>query len=513
MKEALFNVYKFLVFVGIFALIGTFLYMFHAERASAFYISQSFDSSPVMTPVRDLSGFNASSSSQYFVDDTRAISPSNSMSQFSSGASNFLFTDTFSTSFGIYTSIVWTDGTGTQYHCIRDNSDTRFCITFNGTFQTDVIKSIGGGTSEVLYTFPDILTPAQWHNIAIEWDRYNYVGKLAITFTAGTMEYTEVVDFDHTQTQVFLNVQTFPHTSNSIDNFVVQTDDDYERPSETDIPTGVTQEFDTVFLNAELECTFDCILVTYDIDETELIESNPARNIQAVRFLYSPVSTDTILSDIHYIDPTTATSSEFDVSYLDDGTYSAQVQFYNNGTIFTGVVPFAQTHLNFEFTISSGVVTDMSPVEIYDSEFYNEITTYKPCSVIELWGCIENAGRFLFVPSIAQLKNFEDFKNEIPNRYPFSWFFGVAGVIEEINQAEVSFPTYTIPLPFIGNWEILSQATIDKFYPSDVRELFRDIVFWSLVVTFFAMAFFSVGSVFGSLGGHDTVSVNRRDLK
>lgn len=478
-------------------------FSFGTHAVYAVSITENFDSHATGTAVRDLEGFSPiTSSNQYIVNDNRSFSPSNSMYHGSSGSGNYLYANIGVTQHGAFTASVYSDG-GNQYYCLTAELLNQYvCLDFQTYAPIQVLADFGGGETPI-YTFSATTSPSEWHALTIEYEVIN--SQMYMQFTIGDQQ-SPMMDVGYPTSEystLITRFVGFPTSLNSLDNFYLITDDDYITPSETEIPTGVTNEYDTQLTSANVGCSSDCIDVGYLIDSTELVTTNPSRWIEHISMYYTTGTSSTLYSVRENLDPYSGSGSiPFDVSFLDDGDYEIMFRYTNNGTVFTGVYPFEHASIQMEMTIASGTIASISTVALNTSESYNDIETNKPCSITQIMGCIENAGRFLFVPSTAQLQNFREFQEQLPERYPFAWFFGVEEVISNTQQGSEGFPTVEIDLPLIGtSFVILSQGTIDSVWPTDVRVLFKNICAWFLWISFFSMAFFSIGNLFGWIGG------------
>jgi len=269
--------------------------------------------------------------------------------------------------------------------------------------------------------------------------------------------------------------------------------------------SGYSLEYDTAFVDLDISNATSGVLfdVEYFLDQTEINSTVSATFPQQVSFSYSIGSSTNVTTVAETIDHTANGTGYVSHEFvgLSDGVYDAIIRYTNTGVLFGQPRPFPQSYITAQFTISGGVLTGSQIVQNHTAEIYNEIYIAKPCDVEHIDGCIINALTFLFVPTQTDIGSFSNFQNEIPNRMPFNWFYGISAGVQNIpQQSTPSFPTYTMDMPLLGTeFEILSQATIDKFIDANSRELFKDVIMWSVILTIMSMIFFTVGSAFGRL--------------
>jgi len=311
----------------------------------------------------------------------------------------------------------------------------------------------------------------------------NVTGTYYFAFTSGGTEYYIAYYYNHV-------TNTFSIAPSGSQDLAI-----YDNP----------QEYATTFVSITVTgtstITFD---IDYYLDPDEIVATDPNRYPTSIGIKRSLVPSTTIYGDYVTIDPADTGSQDvsysLDVSGFTDGTYDFFVDFSSQYSTITGIIPFQKTNMYKSITISGGQMVSSTDTEVYNTTSYNEITTYKACSITEIDGCIENSFTYLFVPQTAHLQNFFDFQEEIPNRYPFAWFSAVGNTMLEVQQEEESFPTVEINLPLVSSdFEIISEDVISSFYPDTTRELFKNIAAWAIWIMFFVMVFFEVGSLFGAI--------------
>lgn len=387
------------------------------------------------------------------------------------------------------------------------NSDRVGIFFGNGNSDNDDDATVWLLGGNVYYNLPngaDVIigtySASDWMNAIIEWRISSGFFQVRITVAGvGTTGFltTDIPSASSSAMYagVIVNSTATASRNNFIDNVAMITDGDYNG-FDTEIDTGVTSEYDTRFVDASAATS--TVTAQYFLQLSEVDVNNPARNPDRVQLRYS-LGTSTVLYGIdNDISLTQGTSTtDFDLSSLSDGTYDVQIRFFNLGCTISGICPFDKTYLYFRVVMSGGVIVSMTAVEKYNTDTYNEITTEQPCSITQIQGCIQNTARYLLVPTSAQLENFNQFQEEVPNRVPFNWYYEISEAITTTEMASTSFPEYTLDLPLVGNdFVILSQDTFDDFVGSEALALFRTIMEIALWISFLIMVFFTIQGIF-----------------
>jgi hypothetical protein len=248
--------------------------------------------------------------------------------------------------------------------------------------------------------------------------------------------------------------------------------------------------------------------VEYFLNLLEINPSNPQRAIQNVAVSYSRDDVTTFKTLSYSIEPLVdATSSVTliipDAQFTKNRTFDVIIRFDNVSRVFSGNYPFAESKIEYQLVMGNNNIISIGNIQYSDADTFGTITTYN-CSVTKIGDCIKESLSFLFIPTDAQLSNFTAFQDELPNRFPFSWFYELGDVVSAIEPANVAFPTYVLNVPFAGaQFEILSQGTIDRFYPSNVRLLVKDLMSFSATLALFLVIFFGIGGAFGRIREDD----------
>lgn len=472
--------------------------------ANAYEYTDDFDSYTNAQPLNTTSAVHASSSGSYEVSTLNSLSSPHAVQMTSSGASNYLYFPIGDTSEGVFNIITNTNHTNTVYYIGLSNGrgiGTENTFSFNSAttsydFSTNGVTSQGGYTVDA------------WEDIIYEWregDIY-YEARFKIN---GVWSDWQVTDISKTLSDIYIKFRLTRSISSSVhalfDNLTIQSDDDYV--SEVELQTGDfynnPSQYDTKFTDLVLSGTSTVNFATsYYLDGSEVDSTNPTRYPTLLQLAWALRPETEFTSYGFTIDPTDIGNQtenlELDVSGFADGTYDIMIRFANSGSNISGIYPFEHAYIYNSIIVQGGQLVGSGENEFYDSVTYNSVERYKECSLQKLGGCIENVFISLFVPTQAQLQNFFEFQNEIPNRYPFAYAYETAEILQAIDQSEVAFPTYSLDIPLLGGeFIILSQDTIDLFLPEQQRELFKNVIFWFFMMMFLVMVFFTIGNLFG----------------
>jgi len=226
---------------------------------------------------------------------------------------------------------------------------------------------------------------------------------------------------------------------------------------------------------------------TYERPETILVNISDSSVTQA----------DSIAKYILPLSTGFATSTLVSAT-LADGTYTAQINFWNKEA---ETPVFNSSYITLNFTLSGGVITSSSVVDsqlaIYPSQ-----NAQQPCSVTRIDGCITNAFSYLFVPSQPALDIYNSALEELPSRFPFSYFYAVVDSLQGLSTissstAPVQFSIDLTDSVVVGqSIDILSTSTVDRYLGTTAREIFRTIMSYMIWILFATLIFFKVRVLF-----------------
>lgn len=170
-------------------------------------------------------------------------------------------------------------------------------------------------------------------------------------------------------------------------------------------------------------------------------------------------------------------SEDFWYGYITtDGTQSVPVAPGIPGFTDVGISTTSQqVYCNQNFSTSSGLLDSLG-------------------QSIALGAC--NVGVFLFVPSQSALSQFYSLSSTSQSKIPFSYYYGIKNIFYGLTASSTeNLPNWSIPFPNLSSTTplgsiipttipILSTSTIDKYYPTAIRETvltLASFVIWVLV--------------------------------
>jgi len=236
--------------------------------------------------------------------------------------------------------------------------------------------------------------------------------------------------------------------------------------------------------------------VDYFIDTDELTAGNRPDAV-----LFKIVNSDLDFQHTQYeiIIPLSQGSASTTVVFNEnfpDGEYQIFANFWNiNNNSFT----FDQTSITGTFAIVGGVVVLYSNENVYNNVDGTNTPDALACgisSATNIANCAQNVLVKVFVPTSASLLPMYQWQDNLINTYPFNIAADILTTGSTFEATTTSLGTSTLDLPYMGEFEIFSEATVDKFIPDNIRILFKSIMGWALWLGFFSMIFFTVGSAF-----------------
>jgi len=168
---------------------------------------------------------------------------------------------------------------------------------------------------------------------------------------------------------------------------------------------------------------------------------------------------------------------------LADGVYDLLVKFSNVGCS-TGLssCPFPLSYVYTTFTVSAGVLTSVSPLEVYTNVFPPVLENeYESCDLSNFSGCLNNSLRFLFLPSQDSITNLVETKDLLDTKIPFVYVSDIQLVADEIfNTEQAQSLDVSLDLGF-GVVPLINEAMIEN---APQAGLIRQLLSYMLWITF-----------------------------
>jgi len=148
---------------------------------------------------------------------------------------------------------------------------------------------------------------------------------------------------------------------------------------------------------------------------------------------------------------------------LSDGVYDVNIYFTNFGCeTEQSECPFALSYIYSEFTVSSGTVSSVGNIELYDGTTIEQEVRYKECSITKIDNCISNAFVFLFVPNDLSMDYVGFMYDFIKEKAPFAYLDVFYGSIQAMRQTGGTLPTVTIDAGGLGEMTIFSGNVVES---------------------------------------------------
>jgi len=227
--------------------------------------------------------------------------------------------------------------------------------------------------------------------------------------------------------------------------------------------------------------------VEYYIDGAEINTSISEFNPTLVSFSVALRPDTEFSSYSNAIDPLisgTSTSS-FSFGSLADGTYDLLIQFSNLGVPFGSARPFPQSYIYTDFTLTGGVLTATGTVEYYDG-LAEPINRYKPCSVVEISGCISNAMVDLFIPASTTLQETTDTFTSLQGKFPFAYVYDFQASVADLYSTSTASATIAYNFAGLGTLTLISKAQLQAL---PMASTVRTILGYLLWLMFFAQMY------------------------
>ena len=140
---------------------------------------------------------------------------------------------------------------------------------------------------------------------------------------------------------------------------------------------------------------------------------------------------------------------------ISDGSYTALVQYYNFGSITTGVIPFKESYVYTDFTVSGGVITETTSNEFYN--YLAESPLEESCSLIDVRCGIVNGFYALFVPEVESLDRLISLRDTLDSKMPFAYVSDFASIVTSIfTQATTQNIEVTYDFAGLGDLTLIS---------------------------------------------------------
>lgn len=239
--------------------------------------------------------------------------------------------------------------------------------------------------------------------------------------------------------------------------------------------------------------------VGFYIDADEATTTQADRNPTQVKVKYAKIPTaDYSAEGIIIEDAVTPTwgygTTSHDLELDASSRYDILIQFANGGSAVTGIVPFPLAYVYFilETDSNGAIATTTAP------EFYNAVEeqafAYQPCGILDLTGCISNAGIYLFMPSDSSIDRFNSLQSDLEERAPFVYAFQLPDYWSLMFNTTQSQTLTVSASTSIGTFTFLSEELIEAVpFSSTVRDIVGYLLWamlafaiYSRVVNFFS---------------------------
>jgi len=187
----------------------------------------------------------------------------------------------------------------------------------------------------------------------------------------------------------------------------------------------------------------DAVLVT--VTENNLIAGNS--QLDSIKKLILPLVTGN-----------GSTTINLEHNYA-DGSYTGFLNFWN---VQNDTFAFSASTLVFNFIVSGGSITSYSTVT-NNTGLDLGVSNYQECGVLDITGCIINAGRYLVVPNEESIQNIIELRDDISTRWPFIYAFQMSELITDLYTGE-STASSSISYDFagLGQLELISVHQIEE---------------------------------------------------
>lgn len=351
-------------------------------------------------------------------------------------------------------------------------------------------------------------TVNNWYNTSIQWQQgtTTYQVQVVVPGVASTgWLNTSIPNASSTQLGVgfLVNSPSTPTRNSFIDNFYFASDDNFDpqavASTDSDLYNGSL--YNTRFLDVDVSGSSSSTvsaLVEYYLDTSEYNANNRPDTVVVAIQKEEFLDDDTVLTQHKLILPlaTGEASTTINMQHdFEDGVYIADFFFWN---INTNSPTFSESVITAKFSVSGGVVTAVDIVSNYNNVTGSNTAKAQACGITNIGNCIRGLFTWAVIPESVDLTGMRDLLDNMVDYFPFSLAFEIQQKAQNVGISEdTAMPTSELDLPYVGaDFEILSQATVDKFIPDDTRILFRNIILWSAWLGFALMVFFTCINIF-----------------
>jgi len=230
--------------------------------------------------------------------------------------------------------------------------------------------------------------------------------------------------------------------------------------------------FNTRFISTEITGTSTnpknvFVKVEYYIDPNELNRNVSATNPTQISLSFANRPNTTFTKLYFNIPLTTGTNTETftidDTNITDNGIFDLLIQYANAGVPFGSEIPFKDSYIYTNFTLTSKIVTATSTTENYNSTTnINQNLTSQPCGVTSLSGCISNAFSYLFIPNPTTLNNFKSIQTTLSTKFPFAYITDFQNSITQLyNENNTQNSSISVPFGNYGTIDLISKQQIE----------------------------------------------------
>jgi len=231
--------------------------------------------------------------------------------------------------------------------------------------------------------------------------------------------------------------------------------------------------FNTRFISTQITGTSTnpknvFVKVEYYIDPNELNRNVSATNPTQIS-LSVALRPNTTFTKLYYDIPlisgtNTQTFTIDDTNIQDNGIFDLLIQFANAGVPFGSEIPFKDSYIYTNFTLSSKIVTATSTTENYNSTTnINQNLTSQPCGITALSGCISNAFSYLFIPDPTTLNNFKSIQTTLSTKFPFAYITDFQSSITTLyNENNTQNSSISVPFGSYGTISLISKQQLEN---------------------------------------------------
>jgi len=251
----------------------------------------------------------------------------------------------------------------------------------------------------------------------------------------------------------------------------------------TSYPIAYNSQYNTRFTDIDFTSSTSSVDfdASYYIDPSEATTTQAERNPTMIRVGYQRTQPTTGPLAYEFYDIASATpptygngTTTFAFANLDaNSTYTFTLNFANQQTFFTGIIPFPLTNVYFDVeTDSNGAVATTSSIDIMDA-VQEQAREYQPCGITAIGGCITNAFIYVFMPSDNALEQFASLRTDMDSRAPFVYATQIPDLWDSLYTTASSASLTVSASTSIGQITFISKSQLEAI---PLSSMIRDII-------------------------------------